>query len=433
MKTDHYRVCVIGAGPSGLTTIKNLLDAGISDIICHEAFAESGGIWAYSEEPERPSVYESAHTISSRQLSQFSDFPMPASYPDYPSNRQILDYMRGYEAHFDLDRYIRFGSRAEKAEKRNDGGWLITTATASGTLVHTADYLVVCSGHHRKPYIPELPGDFSGEQSHSGRFKKAQPYAGKKVLVVGAGNSGCDIAVAVSRVADHVSLSMRNPQVIVQKFVAGRPVDVQYAKLQRFSQSIRDVVLRWCVRLSVGPYARYGLPEPDFPILSRHPTLNTDILEQIRHGKVMPRQGIERAEGHRIHFADGSEGEFDAIIWATGFEIEVPFLGDICAGWERATQLPLYLKMMLADEPRLSFVGLIQPIGCIWVLAELQAKLIAREVAGKWKRPADMAGRIARQLRIDGERYKESPRHALQVDFHEYRAELEANIAQARS
>ncbi|MCY0095381.1 flavin-containing monooxygenase [Hoeflea ulvae] len=423
---DHYRVCVVGAGPTGLATIKSLAEAGITDLICHEAQDASGGIWVYSDDPERPSVYQTAHTISSKMLSQFPDFPMPDAYPDYPSNRQILDYMRAYEARFDLSRYIRLKSKVTAARPRDNGGWEISFEDATGGHSQTADYLIVCSGHHREPVMPDLPGEFSGEQLHAGQYKKADGFAGKKVLVVGGGNSGCDIASAVSRVASHVSLSIRSPQVIVPKLVAGRPLDVQFAKLRKpHLRWARDGLLKLGLTLLVGPYERYGLQQPRGRVLSHHPTLNTVILDRIRHGMVTGRPGVRSAAGREVTFTDGTRADFDVIIWATGYRLGAPFLGDVCPDWNEAAQVPLYLKMMLADVPDLFFIGLIQPIGCIWVLADQQAKLAAAEISGAWRRPADIKARIERDNRRDAKRYKASLRHAVQVDTHEYAAELD--------
>ena len=422
---DHFRICVIGAGPTGLTTVKNLTEAGLTDLVCHEAQDATGGIWAYSDDPHRPSVYESAHTISSKRLSQFPDFPMPEDYPDYPSNRQILDYMRAYESHFGLSRYIRLNSKVTAARPRETGGWTITVEDASGSRSYTADYLIVCSGHHREPVTPDLPGEFSGTQLHAAQYKRPEGFAGKKVLVVGGGNSACDIAAALSRVADHVSLSIRSPQVIVPKLVGGRPVDVQFAKLHRpHIRWARDYLLKLGLTSVVGPYERYGLQQPTGPVMSHHPTLNTDILDRIRHGNVTVRPGLTMTRGQSVTFADGASAEFDTIIWATGYRFEAGFLEEICRGWSDATQLPLYLKMMLADRDDLYFVGLIQPIGCIWVLADLQAKVAAAEISGAWKRPDDVAARIERELHRDAKRYKASRRHAVQVDVYGYSAEL---------
>lgn len=432
MTVEHFRVCVIGAGPTGLTALKNVAAAGITDLVCHEAQDSTGGIWVYSENPDRPSVYKTAHTISSKRLSQFPDFPMPDEYPDYPSNAQILAYMRAYEAHFGLSGYIRLNSRVENVTRQPDGRWLIEVDRDGERYTHTADQLIVSSGHHREPFVPELPGSFDGQQIHSVFYKTAEPFTGKRVLVVGGGNSACDIAVAVSGVAKHVSLSMRSPQVIVPKLVGGRPLDAQFRKLHKpVFRWARDWLLKQGLRVLVGPYSRYGLQEPDFPILSRHPTLNTDILERIRHGKVAVRCGIERASGPTVTFADGISGDFDVIIWATGFHLGAPFLKTVCGDWSDVTQVPLYLRMLPENEPNLYFIGLVQPVGCIWVVADLQARLAAAEISGAWQRPVDLNARIARDNRRDAKRYKASRRHAIQIDIHDYSAELHALLSSA--
>jgi cation diffusion facilitator CzcD-associated flavoprotein CzcO len=431
---EHFRVCVIGAGPTGLTALKNVAAAGINDLVCHEAQDATGGIWVYSENPERPSVYKTAHTISSKRLSQFPDFPMPDDYPDYPSNRQILAYMRAYEAHFGLTGYIRFNSRVENVTRRPDGHWLVEVDRGGERYTHTADELIVCSGHHREPFVPELPGSFDGDQIHSVFYKHAEPFAGKRVLVVGGGNSACDIAVALAGVAEHVSLSMRSPQVIVPKLIGGRPLDVQFRKLHKpVFRWARDWLLKWGLGVFVGPYSLYGLQEPDFPVLSRHPTLNTDILERIRHGKVTVHPGIDMADGRAVTFADGASDEYDMIIWATGFRLGAPFLTSICRSWNDVTQVPLYLRMLPENEPNLYFIGLIQPVGCIWVVADLQARLAAAEITGKWHRPPDIGRRIARDNLRDAKRYKESRRHAIQIDIHEYTAELNSLLSTRNS
>jgi len=429
---DHFRVCVVGAGPAGLTTVKNLAEMGITDIVCHEAQGETGGIWVFSDDPVRPSVYETAHTISSKRFSQFPDFPMPADYPDYPSNSQILDYMRAYEAHFGLGRYIRLNSRITGVTARDGGGWVISYQDNSGHHTQTADRLIVCSGHHRDPVTPELPGDFAGEQLHTARYKTADRFAGKKVLVVGGGNSACDIAASLSRVAGQVTISIRSPQVIVPKLVGGRPVDRQFAKLRKPQfRWARDFLLKIGVSLLVGPYKNYGLQQPRGRVLSHHPTLNTEILDRIRHGKVTARPGISFATGRSVTFADGTNAEFDVIIWATGYRLGTAFLDGICPDWSKATQVPLYLKMMLEEVPDLYFIGFIQPVGCIWVLADLQAKVAAAEISGHWTRPDDLAVLIERDNRRDAKRYKASPRHALQVETYEYCAELETILTAA--
>ncbi len=424
----HHRVCVVGAGPCGLTAVRNLEKNGIDDLVCHEGYNVIGGLWAYSEDAERPSVYDSAHIISSRRLSGFRDFPMPNDYPDFPSHRQILAYFQTYADRFDLHRHIRLNSRVESAEHRPEGGWRLTVSDAEGSHEETADHLIVASGHHRIPFTPQLEGSFDGHQLHSADYRTSRGFEGKRVLVVGAGNSACDIAAALSRVADHVSLSLRTPQYIVPKTVFGRPIDIQYRKLHRLPRFLRHALLGLGLRIVVGPYERYSLPQPSAEILSVHPTLNTDILEQLTHGKVTIRAATQSASGSTVRFADGGSGDFDAIIWATGYQTRFPFLKDDRFDWSKSLRIPLYMKMIPPDLDDIFFIGLIQPLGCIWALADYQSEIAAHSIGGKWNRPADIDDRLAREHALDARRFQASTRHAVEVDFHEYRRLMEEQL-----
>src|SRR5689334_8806896 len=119
------RVCVIGAGPCGLTTIKNLLAADIDDVTCYEEASAIGGNWVYDDDPDRRSVYRATRLISSKRLSEFEDFPMPADYPDFPSCRQMLDYFKSYAERFGVLAKIRLGTRVESAKRLADGRWSV--------------------------------------------------------------------------------------------------------------------------------------------------------------------------------------------------------------------------------------------------------------------------------------------------------------------
>src|SRR5262245_13212979 len=183
------RVCVIGAGPCGLTALKNLLQAGCRDVVCFEESTAIGGNWAFTDDPQRVSVYASAHTISSRRMSSFDDFPMPADYPDFPSHRQLLAYFTDYARAFQLERHIRLGWHVEQCALRDDGRWTVRVIANGETRVETFDRVLVCSGHHREAFMPTFPGTFTGTLVHSSGYKRPDPFRGQRVLVVGAGNS----------------------------------------------------------------------------------------------------------------------------------------------------------------------------------------------------------------------------------------------------
>ena len=431
--TDSPRICVIGAGPCGLTTVKNLLAQGLTDVACYDEGDAIGGNWNFTENPERVSVYESTHLISSKSYSGFEDFPMPENYPDFPSHRQMLAYFESYAAHFKLLPFIHLRTRVENAVLREDGRWTVNISEAGGRREEAFDFLLICSGHHRDPYIPAYPGSFAGTTMHSRDFKRPEPFRGKRVLVVGAGNSACDIAVDVSRVAARTCLSMRRGYYLIPKLVFGRPIDVLYARCKRrLPRWLLQPVLGGLLRLSVGPYEKYGLRQPDCGPLEMHPTLNSNILLALRHGTVTPRPGIERLEGNEVYFSDGSNETFDTIIFGTGFRIAFPFLDRSLVNWDANRPPPLYLKMMDARTPALYFIGLFQPIGCIWRLADFQARIAALQIAGRLDRPSALDQKADREMHAPHWHYNATPRHAVEVDYHDFRAALLTELAAAR-
>lgn len=422
------RVCVIGAGPCGLTAVKNLLAAGISDVVCYEEASAIGGNWVYDDAPDRRSVYRATRLISSKHLSEFEDFPMPADYPDFPSHRQMLDYFKSYAERFGVIAKVVLNVRVESAKRLSGGRWSVTIASRDGSRVEAFDHLIVCSGHHREPLLPKYPGAFTGRVLHSREYKRPEPFEGQRVLVVGGGNSACDIAVDVSRVAASVSLSMRHGYFILPKVMFGRPIDQLYARMRsylRFApRFLQDALADATVRLELGPWEKYGLERPKGRATSMHPTLNTAILAALRDGAVLPRRAIARLDGERVHFSDGAAATFDTIIWATGYRFGYPFIDDAIMGPDFTQLPPLYLTMMHPEIENLFFIGLFQPIGCIWRLADHQARIAALQIKGVLKRPPDVAARSAGEVSRRRRRYGTAPRHLIEVDYHDFRHAL---------
>ena len=205
------KVCVIGAGPSGITAIKNLLDEGL-EVVAYDFNGDVGGNWIYSEKESHSSVFETTHIISSKTLSQYQDFTFDdfdKSIPDYPSHDQLRRYFQAYAKRFNLYPHIQFNTLVEFCELLEDKSWKVTITQDGVTTDVIFTDLVVCNGHHWEPRYPEYPGTFSGEFIHSHQYKKAEPFKGKKVLVIGGGNSACDVAVETSRVSAKTSLSWR--------------------------------------------------------------------------------------------------------------------------------------------------------------------------------------------------------------------------------
>jgi cation diffusion facilitator CzcD-associated flavoprotein CzcO len=424
------RICVIGAGPCGLAALKNLLQAGLGNVVCYDESNSIGGNWAYSEDPQRISVYECSHIISSRRMSSFDDFPMPESYPDYPSHRQLLTYFSDYANAFNLLPHIRLGARVEACTRQNDGRWTVRVTANGRSSDEVFDWLLVCSGHHRQPFVPDYPGTFSGTITHSSAYKRPDPFRGQRVLVVGAGNSAADIAVDISRVATATAISMRHGTYFIPKLMFGQPVDVVYAFWKGIiPKRVFQQIFKLTLNMAIGKWEDYGLQTPTSPPLTQHPTLNSTVLEALRHGRLAARRGIARYDGAEVHFTDGTHEAYDAIVMGTGFRTTFPFLTEPVAGWDLTKTPPLYLKMMHQTIGNLFFIGLFQPIGCIWQLADYQARIAALQIKGSLKRPPDIAQRIAHEVTSPHWRFDPSPRHAIEVDYHDFRRELMRELA----
>lgn len=417
------RVAVIGAGPSGIAALKAALAEG-HDAHAFEQGERIGGNWVYRPEASHSSVYETTHIISSRRWSSYEDFPMPGDYPDYPSHAQVLAYFDAYVARFGLAPHVRLRTRVERAVRLDGGGWVLELGGEAGAGSERFDALLVANGHHWDPYLPEVPGRFDGGILHSHAFKRAEPFRGRRVLVVGAGNSACDVAVECSRVAGFVGLSVRRGQHIVPKFLRGRPSDENHAGLRWIPSALRQRLLAAGLRLVQGRYADYGLPEPEVGILEMHPTVNSELLYFIRHGRIHPRPGIARFDGPQVVFTDGRAESYDVVVFATGYNIRFPFLDPALVPWVDDTAIPLYRRMIPLAPDDLYFIGLFQPLGCIWPLADHQARIAARAIAGRWTRPADLEARIAHEMAHPHYRFQRARRHATEVDYHRFRAEL---------
>ncbi|MCO6433464.1 flavin-containing monooxygenase [Nitrosomonas nitrosa] len=415
------KIAIIGAGCSGLTAIKNLVEAGLTDIVCYEKNDQIGGNWVYTAMPGHSSVNEATHIISSKVMSQLSDFPMPDDYPDYPSHRQILAYFQAYARHFQLDRYIRLNTTVLHAEKIVNERWRLHLD--DGTQ-REFDYLLVANGHHSVPRHPDWKDCFTGKYLHAHDYKTSQGLEGKHILVVGAGNSGCDCAVESSRVAMRVDMSFRSPQYIIPKFIMGKPTDVFAAAIHWLPQGVQNWLQKISLRLQIGRYRDYALPEPDFSPTQAHPTINSALFDRIRHGKVRPRPAIASVTGQTIHFADGSTSEYDVIIAATGYKISFPFFDRAFINWEEAIEVPLFMRIFHPDHPSLFFIGLIQPQGCIWPLTDLQSRLLGQLLTNKIKLPPNWRERAIAEAKYWQRQFIARPRHSIEVHYRPYMQQL---------
>lgn len=420
MNSLNARICVIGAGPSGITAAKHLLQVGLRNIVIYDRNGEVGGNWVYSPEVGHSSVYETAHIISSKRLSQYHDYPMPSHYPDYPSHQLLKEYFQSYARHFGVEPYIQFHTEVARAEKTSAEQWRITLSDGRAELF---DYLIVANGHHWNPNWPQYPGQFSGEYLHSHHYRTHLPFRDRRVLVVGGGNSACDIAVDISRHAAFTAISWRRGYYIVPKLIFGQPPDIINARLVWLPRWLRQKMNYWVWRLVVGGNEKYGLPKPKHGILEAHPTLNSSLLYHLRHGDIHPRPDIARLDGLTVHFTDGRAEDYDAIIAATGYKISFPFFDKSFINFDEG-DIPLYLRVFHPDHPTLAFIGLVQPQGCIWPLSDTQGQLVANYIVGRYQWPANIRQRIAEENRRTDRYYTRAARHRVEVEYHEYQRRL---------
>ncbi len=426
----HADVCVIGAGSSGITTAQVLQSRGVR-FDCFEVGSGIGGNWRFGNDNDMSSAYESLHINTSRQLMEYAAHPMPESYPDYPSHRQIAAYFDEFVDHFGLRELITFRTEVTRVEPLEEG-YAVTVRARDGGEPETRTYrqVIVANGHHWDPRWPEpsFPGaeTFPGEQLHAHHYRNPEPLTGKRVLVLGIGNSACDIAVESSRVAASTDLAMRRGAHILPKYMFGMPTDrLSDTPLARGPVKLQQLSMALLLRLSQGKVTDYGLPKPDHAVLHAHPTVSQDLLNRLGHGDITVRPNIKRFEGSQVFFTDGATQEYDVVVYCTGYRVSFPFLGDDVVRAED-NHVDLYRRVVHPDHPGLYFLGLIQPLGAIMPLAEAQAEWVGDLVTGAAALPP--VGEMRRQVAAYDEsirkRFVASKRHTMEVDFHSYRAEI---------
>src|SRR3712207_4206818 len=223
--THLPRTCVIGAGSSGIAAVKALHGRGF-DVDCYEKSDRVGGNWVWRNKNGMSSSYRSLHINTSRERMEYSDFPMPKSYPDFPHHSHIARYFDDYVDHFGFRDRIRFETGVERAARMADGTWTLTTDAGE---TRRYDTLFVANGHHWDPRWPEpaFPGSdsFAGEQIHSHAYVDPEQLRGKDVVVLGMGNSAMDIAVDASHHANSTVLAARRGAWIIPKYLFGKPLD----------------------------------------------------------------------------------------------------------------------------------------------------------------------------------------------------------------
>lgn len=417
-KTDTY--CIVGAGSSGITAGKNLADFGIPyEIIERED--EVGGNWYYGA--PNSSVYKSTHLVSSRTMTEYTDYPMPSDYPDYPGHEQVLAYLRDYARHFGIYENTRFNTSVESIVRTEDGLWDV--ALDDGKTYRYAGVLIA-NGHNWDPKYPDYPGTFNGTIVHSANYKTPDVLKDKRVLVVGAGNSGCDIVVESAQNAEHTFHSTRRGYWYAPKYAFGRPVDTVNEVQMRLGLPVwlRRALNGLILRVIVGDLRQYGLQKPDHAFLQTHPIVNQHLTYYMGHGMITSKPDVVELCGDSVKFSDNTVEPIDVIVYATGYNIRFPFIDKSYLNWD-GRRPDLYINAFHPVYDNLFVIGLIQPdSGQFWI-ADLQSQLTARFIqALKTGSPAAAEfQRIKATERPNlsgGVTYLDSTRHLLEIEHYSY-------------
>lgn len=404
-------VVVVGAGPSGLILAKQLAEKGINFQV-FERNTEVGGIWNI-DAPNSP-MYESAHFISSRTLSAFPDFPMPESFPDYPNHQQLFTYIKSFADEYNLRKHIRFNTGVKKATQSADN-WQLTLE--NGDLV-TSKYLVCANGVTWEPNNVSWEGNFNGEIRHSITYRSPSEFRDKRVMIVGAGNSGVDIACDAAFAADQAFLSVRRGYHFVPKHIMGKPADVFAEEGPKLPFFVQQKLFGMLLRVINGDMTQYGLPKPDHKVFQTHPIMNTQILHYLGHGDCIAKPDIKRLDGDEVVFVDGSREKVDLIITATGYQHAVPFLDDGVIDFKNGRP-DLYLNMFSRKHNNLAVLGFIEFASAAYKNFTEMAELIVKDVTTS---PSKLK-RLKKSHKPDltgGHNYLATKRNANYVDVDTY-------------
>lgn len=422
---------LIGAGPMGLAMAKTLLEQGVA-FQGFELAKDVGGLWDI--DAPLSTMYESAHLISSKTMTEFADFPMGEDVAEYPSHRQMRAYFQKFAEHFDLYQHYRFGTKILSATPLGgDGdGWRVCWQDADGQQDEAIFAgVLIANGTLAEPNMPAFQGAFTGELIHASQYRYPEQFKDKRVLIVGAGNSGCDIAVDAIHHGLSCDLSMRRGYYFVPKYVFGVPADTMGGKIKLpmwLKRRIDGTILKWFV----GTPEKYGFPKPDYALYESHPVVNSLILFHAGHGDLKVRPDIDRFDGNTVWFKDGSHADYDMILAATGYKLNYPFIDKDLLNWQGHAP-HLYLNCIHPDRDDLFVLGMVEASGLGWQGRHEQAEMVARYIAGRQGNTPAAAALKAKvskgfQRATGGMDYIDLPRMAYYVDKATYRRAVTDNI-----
>jgi cation diffusion facilitator CzcD-associated flavoprotein CzcO len=426
---------LIGAGPTGLSAARNLSRRGIP-FVGFEIHSDVGGLWDINS--KKSTMYESAHLISSKTTTAYDEFPMRDEVADFPSHREMNTYFKDYADTFDLRRNYRFETEVIAAEPEDpdavDSVWKVTVRNKDGE-EETGQYagVIVANGILSEPSIPEFKGqdEYGGEILHTASYKKADIFRGKRILIVGCGNSGCDIAVDAVHLADLIEMSLRSGYWFFPKYIFGRPSDTlnEGKALPAFLKTRIDGKV---IKFLTGDPVRLGFPVPEGRIYETHPVMNTQVLYHAGHGDIHVRKNIKRFTKTGVEFVDGSAGDYDMVMLATGYKLHYPFIDPEYLNW-KGNSPDLYLNIFTPQYRNVFVLGMVEATGLGWQGRYNQAHLVAEFIDAGERAPA-RADEMWRRIQgpkpdlFAGYNYRQLDRLPFYVNKDAYRAEIHEHL-----
>jgi Flavin-binding monooxygenase-like len=428
-RTRGADVAVIGAGSSGLAVVKALREQGIA-VEGIERGSDVGGLWRYENDNGLSGAYGSLRTNVSRSRMEYPSFAMPDSYRDFPHHGEMAAYLDAYAEAFGLRASIRFGATVERLEPAADGRWTVTLENGSR---RSYGAVVVATGLFWWPRLPNDPGTFEGTVSHSHEYRIPAPFACRRVLVVGAGQSAAEIAVEVSTVAERTYMSVRGGVHVIPRWIGDAPYDAaDVSPLNRLPWRLLNLIYGARVARALGP-APVSWPLPARRLLEGIPIVSSELLPAVRQGDIAVKPAIERLSGDRVRFVDGSEERVDRIVYATGYRINLPYLPSTLVS-ANARELPLYRRIAPPEVGGLYFAGFVDAPGGLLPLVEAQGQWLAAVLSGRLRLPPpeQMRSAIERAERRSRQRFPGESPHSVRCDPHAYRRLLQSDLRRAR-
>lgn len=421
---------IVGAGAAGICGARHMLGQGF-DVTIYEVGSHIGGMWVYNNDSNRSSAYKTLHINTARDLTAFEDFEFDKSVQPFPDHRDMAKYLRDYADHFGITKYVRFNTpvadiRPAANYSPEAPRWVVRTESGE-TIEH--DTVIVASGHLTKPLeVEAFRRDFGGEYLHSHDYKDPAKFAGKRVCVVGVGNSGLDIASDICTTAERTVLVGRTTPLVIPKLIFGRPF---WDAVKPFYKpwvpaAVRSRVLQFLVWVVHGRMTGLGFGTQAKKV---HASSNANIINHLHYRRVIAKSGIEKIDGQTLTFGDGTSEDFDTLIAATGYLIDLDFIPASVIE-PKDNSLELYNRIVPPDWRGLYFLAFFNSDTALnWICNE-QAKWIAEFETGRAALPtkANMREEIAeRQARL-ARQFEMTARHGIEVEHLPYFADLKRSL-----